>query len=462
MYDALILGAGMSGLAAGIRLAMFGRRVAILERHAGVGGLNSFYRIGGRDYDVGLHALTNYAPKGGRRGPLPRLLRQLRLSHDEFDLAPQVGSRIAFPGLTLDFDNDFALLESEVRRAFPDQVDGLRRLVAALPDYDRLAHPGNPAMARPFAGQFLRDPLLVEMLFCPLLYYGSAWEDDMPLDQFAIMFRAVFLEGFSRPRIGVRKIIRALVKKYRRLGGQLYLRRGVRRLIVEGDQVTGLVLDDGSQWTARQVLSSIGWPETLGLCGRPVDRTLPGRMSFVETISVLDRAPAALGLDRTIVFYNDSPRFHYHRPDELVDPRSGVVCSPSLFRYAEPADDRLVRITAQANHARWAELPAEEYPRRKAECFARVAESAVRFVPDFRQATIDRDSFTPLTVERYTGHRDGAVYGSTEKRFDGSTPWRNLFVCGTDQGFVGIVGALTSGVLMANRHLLGAAPEGAE
>ena len=41
-YDVAIIGAGMSGLAAGIRLAHFGKRVCIFERHIAVGGLNGF------------------------------------------------------------------------------------------------------------------------------------------------------------------------------------------------------------------------------------------------------------------------------------------------------------------------------------------------------------------------------------------------------------------------------------
>ena len=49
MYDTIIIGAGMSGLAAGIRLAHFDQRVCILERHSAIGGLNSFYRPRGRD-----------------------------------------------------------------------------------------------------------------------------------------------------------------------------------------------------------------------------------------------------------------------------------------------------------------------------------------------------------------------------------------------------------------------------
>ena len=63
-YDAVIIGAGMSGLAAGIRLAHFGKKVCIFERHNATGGLNSFYSFSGRKYDVGLHAMTNYVAPG--------------------------------------------------------------------------------------------------------------------------------------------------------------------------------------------------------------------------------------------------------------------------------------------------------------------------------------------------------------------------------------------------------------
>ena len=86
-YDTIIIGAGLSGLAAGIRLAYFEKPVCILERHTTIGGLNSFYRLRDRNYDVGLHAVTNYTPKGSKTGPLSRLLRQLRFSWDDFELA---------------------------------------------------------------------------------------------------------------------------------------------------------------------------------------------------------------------------------------------------------------------------------------------------------------------------------------------------------------------------------------
>ena len=51
-------------------------------------------------------------------------------------------------------------------------------------------------------------------------------------------------------------------------------------------------------------------------------------------------------------------------------------------------------------------------------------------------------------------HLNGAVYGSPEKIKDGRMPVKNLFICGTDQGFLGIIGATLSGISMANLHVL--------
>jgi phytoene dehydrogenase-like protein len=252
------------------------------------------------------------------------------------------------------------------------------------------------------------------------------------------------------------------VRRFRGLGGELRLRSGVSRIHVENGQAAGVVLDDGTEITGKRILSSAGNLETLRLCDdiSEVEVARAGKLSFIESISILDRKPKEFGFDRTIVFYNDSEKFHWQRPEQtLCDARTGVICSPNNYLY-DPVDgdlpDGIIRITTLANHDRWCELPEEKYKAAKVSEYDDAVESAVRFMPDFRRFVIDTDVFTPKTIRRFTWHENGAVYGAPDKQLDGTTHLPNLFLCGTDQGFVGIVGAIVSGISMANRHCLSA------
>lgn len=455
-YDALVIGAGMSGLAAGIRLAHFGKRVAVLERHSLWGGLNSFFKLRGRRYDVGLHALTNYAPKGARELPLGKVLRQLRLKHDELRLGEQRFSEIRFPGLHLTFSNEFARLESEVARAFPRETDGFARLVRdlrALPEYA----PSEVGQgAREVLGGYLRDPLLVDALLLPICYYGSARENDVDWYQFVVLFKSLFLEGLARPEGGIKTLLDLLVRRYREAGGELRMRTGVARVVVEGGRARGVVLDDGTELEAERVFSSAGLVETKRLCGTACEREAHGRLSFLETIRVLDREPASYGHEAAVTFFNASERFAYRRPDGLADDASGVICSPNNYAASEPLAEGFVRVTLLANATEWAALAPGEYAAEKARWSERALDAASRFVPDPRPFEKDRDSFTPCTIERFTGHLGGAVYGSPTKRLDGDSGVENLHLIGTDQGLLGVVGALLSGITVANRHGLAA------
>jgi phytoene dehydrogenase-like protein len=473
-YDAIIIGAGMSGLAAGIRLAWFGRRVAIVEKHYVWGGLNSFYGIGRHAFDVGLHALTNYVPAGTRGAPLTRVLKQLRLRHADLRLGEHGHSEILFPGVRLRFTNDPEVLADEVARAFPAEAGRFRRLVTEVRETAFGPQDEHFVSARAALGERLRDPLLVEMLLLPTCYYGSALEDDVEWDQFKVLFRSIFLEGLARPEGGVRRLLGLLVKRFKHLGGELRMRNGVRGIRTDAGAVRGLVLEDGTELETDLVLSSAGRVETMRLCGEDVRRAElrpgdEGRVSFLESISVTDARPVELGHAAATCFFSTRERFDYRRPDDLVDLTSGLVSSPNNFHADEPLPEGVLRLTVLANGARWPVLPKEEYVREK----ERLADAAVgafaafaareRFPGgerrDWRPATTFRDVFTPRTIEHFTGHRAGSVYGSPRKSKDGTTGVGGLVLCGTDQGYLGIVGALHSGVLMANRHALVPAQE---
>ncbi len=459
-YDVVIIGAGMAGLAAGIRLANFEKKVVILEKHSVLGGLNSFYKQAGRMFDVGLHAVTNYVPPGTKRAPLTKLLRQLRIRHEEFDLTPQKGSRIWFPDCQLEFDNDPQKLEAEIEANFPDQIDGYRRLVQDIREDGGTDPWQTPKFTREMLPEFLSNELLREMLLCPVMYYGSAVEDDIDWGQFKIMFQSLFLEGFAHPLRGVRQIIQVLRKKYLGLGGELCMKAGVQSLVGSNGSVQEILLEDGNSITATKVLSSAGSVETLRMCSEAPPDGLPeaGNLGFSESISCLDCEPSALGIEDTIIFYSTQSKFAYRHPSDPLDVRSGVVCMPNNYAYDTPLPEGLVRLTNLANHGYWFKKneDKEAYQAAKTEWYeksiAHVVEAGV--IPDFRSHVTYVDNFSPATVRKFTFHDNGAIYGAPEKIRDGRTHLDNLFLCGTDQGYLGIIGAMLSGISMANMHLV--------
>jgi phytoene dehydrogenase-like protein len=456
-YDVLIIGAGMSGLAAGIRLAYYDKKVCIIEKHYRVGGLNSFYNLGGHKFDVGLHAMTNYVPKGVRLTPLPKLLRQLKLKREDFALCPQRMSAIKFPGKTLRFNNSLDFFVQEVIDNFPAQADNFQTLLKTVFEYDELNLYANPISAREVVGSIISDPLLVDMVFCPLMFYGNAQENDMAFAQFVIMFKGIYCEGFARPQAGVRQILDVLVKKYRACGGELKTRCSVTSIQAANGRVESIVLENGEVLTADKILSSAGYVETMRLLS-DYDPTgiedKAGQLSMVEFITVLDKQPAEMGHETTIIFYNNSDRFDYRKPDDLVNVSSGVICCPNNFQYENSLPEGMIRITNLANFDLWNRLNEEEYKAQKAAWLEASLNEVVKLIPDFRDSIVFTDVFTPKTIRRFTGHINGAVYGTPNKTKMGTTRLENLFICGTDQGFLGIVGAMLSGISMANLHVL--------
>ena len=459
-YDTIIIGAGLSGLAAGIRLAYYDQNVLILEKHTTIGGLNSFYRLRGRNYDVGLHAITNYAAPGTRTGPLAKLLKQLRLRWEDFNLTPQKGSAVVFPEHRLQFTNDFQVLQQEIAEQFPDQIDGFNKLTFEIEQFDDTNLNQPYRSAREIVQRYITNSTLEDMLFCPLMFYGSPTPHDMDFCQFVIMFKSIFLQGFARPAEGIRLILKNLVRKFKSLGGELKLRGGVAEILQKDGKAYGVRLEDGTEFECDVLLSSAGSLETYRLTQaeeltRPEPE--PGALSFIESIYALDKMPTDLGIDETIIFYNNAPRFNYAPCEEPADLSSGIICSPNNFEYDNPElvkEGAVLRATVIANPAYWMNLSEEAYRAAKEEWFPRILDKVSEKVAPFREHIVDTDMFTPKTIWRFTGHANGAVYGAPVKHRDGQTHLDNLYLCGTDQGFLGIIGSMLSGISIANLYVL--------
>lgn len=454
-YQLIIIGGGLSGLAAGIRAARFGRKILILEQHSLPGGLNSWYFRHGHLLETGLHAMTNFAPVGDKRAPLNRLFRQLNLSRKRFVTREQFGSEIIFPDHRLRFSNDLSQLVQEVSREFPVSGQGFLRLVKEMETYD----PFGPApwrSAREYLSERLANPLLENMLLLPLMVYGNAEEKDMDLGQFAIMFRALFLEGFFRPEETIREFLGLLLDQFKNFGGEIRFKTEVAEIVHDHSRVRGVRLQGGEFLNADGVLSTIGLPGTAALTDWPLEtEQYTGQMSFMETISLLpqSRRPG-LSNNRTILFYSLTDNWQYRRPAGLIDPSWGVICFPENFQGIECGETFQLRVTNAANYDQWRQLDSGAYKKEKERCCNQSTEMVSKIVGNYAQDVVYQDSFTPLTIERFTGKGAGAVYGSPIKIKNGRTPWENLFIAGTDQGYLGIVGAMLSGVTIVNQHLL--------
>lgn len=453
-YQLLIIGGGLSGLAAGIRAARFGLKTLIVEQHSRAGGLNSYYLRQGHLLETGLHAMTNCAPPGAKQAPLNRLFRQLRLSRAQFGVHQQIGSEIRFAGQCLCFGNDMGLLEAEISREFPGNIDRFRALRQWISAYDPFSV-GPWRSTRTFLAEHLGDPRLVDMLLLPLMIYGNAEEQDMDLGQFVIMFRAVFEEGFFRPGGTIREFLDLLVAQYRTFGGELRFQSAVERIVMEHGRAVGVQLADGEEIAADIILSTAGLPETIRLSAWPEDpQRYTGRMSFLETIALIPAAAAIALPKRTIIFYHHGETLEYRRPESFLDPSWGVVCQPHNFIGLPTEDPVQVRVTNAANYHLWQGLDAQDYRTAKERWTAAAILASEEIIGNYRPSIVYLDSFTPVTIHRYTRKAEGAVYGSAIKRKDGTTPWPNLFLAGTDQGYLGIVGAMLSGITIVNQHIL--------
>ena len=94
--------------------------------------------------------------------------------------------------------------------------------------------------------QYIKDPLLQEMILAPTLAYGSAWENDVDFSQFVILFRSIFLEGLSKPMGGIRKVLGLLEKRFNENGGILKYKSPVKNIIQNTMGVEGVILKNGT------------------------------------------------------------------------------------------------------------------------------------------------------------------------------------------------------------------------
>ena len=462
MYDTIIIGAGMSGLAAGIRLALL--------RPA---GLHSRAALHDRRAEL---VLSPPRPRLRRR---PARGHQLHAQgHQDRPARPAAAAAAAvvgrlrarrrrsarrspFPACGCEFDNDSSCCATKSPARFPRRSTTSSGWSRRSSTTTTSSEPHADVSARAVVSEIITEPLLVEMLFCPLMFYGSAREHDMDWGQFSIMFRSIFLEGLRparRRRAADPQAPRAQVPRARRRAASCAA--GVQRLARRGrPRAPASCWTTASELEGRNVLSSAGWCETMRLCddGQP-RRSRRAGPAYRSARRSPRSTPAAASSATTARSRSSTTRASStgRSRDELCDVRSGVICSPEQFRLRRSRSTT----TARCGSRRWPTSTAGARSTRTRtgwkSCAGTTAitESAVRFVPDYRGRVIDTDMFTPTTIVRFTGHDNGAVYGAPDKQLDGRTHLEEPVHLRHRPGLRRHHRRITSGIAMANRHCL--------
>lgn len=270
--DVIVVGAGLSGLAAALHLIGAGRRVTVLERDAEPGGRAGVHRGPGYRTDAGATVLTMpelvdeaLAAVGMRREDTNPPLRISRLD-------PAYRARFA-DGTVFDVHSDPAAMTREIERVFGGaEVDGYLRLRSWLgrlfdAEFDRflaasfdspLDLAGSPAAARDFArvaalggfgrlgprvAHFIRDPRLRRVFTFQALYAGVP-----PRTATAVYGAIPHMDtslGVYFPEGGMHALSRALADAIVRSGGTIEYECPAQSVDVSGRRAHAVRTADG-------------------------------------------------------------------------------------------------------------------------------------------------------------------------------------------------------------------------
>ena len=271
MSRAVVVGAGLGGLAAAIRLRLLGHEVTVVEALDRLGGRARVFARDGFTFDRGPTVIT-----------APHLIAELfelagRNPRDYYQLVPvDPFYRLLFDdGSVFDYSGDVARVEEQIARFDPRDVEGFRRLsrdaqrifdvgftrladrpfhrlsdmLRVVPDMLRL---GSWRSVHGLVAQHIRDPRLRQAFsFEPLLVGGS------PFRSSAIYLLIHWLErkwGVHYAMGGTGSIVRALAQLMHELGIEWRLNAPVAEIETQGGRAVGVRLEGGERIAASIVV----------------------------------------------------------------------------------------------------------------------------------------------------------------------------------------------------------------
>ncbi|HET6210114.1 MAG TPA: phytoene desaturase family protein [Jatrophihabitans sp.] len=275
----VIVGAGLGGLSAALRLAGAGRQVTVLEQAAEPGGRAGLLSIDGYRFDTGPTVLT-----------MPEFIDEAlacvgeRLT-DRLELLPlDPAYRAHFAdGSRIDVHSDTDRMAEQIARvASPADAAGYRELVRFLrrlyeleqanfidrnldsarqllgPAGIRLLALGGLRRLAPKIGQYLADDRLRRIFSFQAMYAGLAPQDALAI--YAVISYMDTVAGVFFPRGGMHALPRALAEAAADHGVRFRYRTKVERIEVSGGRARAVHTADGQRIAADVVVVNADLP----------------------------------------------------------------------------------------------------------------------------------------------------------------------------------------------------------
>lgn len=452
-YDVVVIGGGLGGMTAANTLARAGHAVLLLEQHTKLGGLATWFRRrGGYVFDVALHGFPVGMIKSCRRywtGELADAivqLKRIRFDNPMFSLTTtfdrQDFTRLLIDGFGIPDDAVHGFFDTARDMQFTDQPD-----LTTGQLFDRF-----------FPG---RDDV-VRLLMEPITYAnGSTLED--PALTYGIVFSNFMSKGVYTFEGGTDRLVKLMHEELRRNGVDVRVGVKAERIEVDaGRRVAGVcaggrciaapaVVSNGNLLgTIFDLVDEAAWPADFLEQAREVRLN----NSSTQVYLALRHGEEIDEATGDLLFRSVAPSF---QTDLLLS--RDITSRTYSFYYpkARPQEKPryLVVASSNARYDDWANLAPEEYEAGKRRLIDDAVSDLDRYVPGIRDKLDWTEAATPRTFRRYTGHWQGASFGT---KFEGLAVSRSLpeQIAGLyHAGSVGIImsgwlGAVNYGVIVAN------------
>jgi phytoene dehydrogenase-like protein len=445
-YDAIVIGAGLGGLAAATTLAHQGLSVLLLERHNVPGGYATSFVRGRYEFEVALHELSGIGPPE-RRGNVYRALEYLGMTDKvEFLHVPNL-YRSVFPDLDITLPAGREEFESRLTETFPHEASGIRRFLERVFDFGRehaiylrsrrKVHPATVPFRFPNFIRYLpttwgqvlnrdvKDPAARAVLSQYWGYVG------LPPSRISFVYMASTLAAYVRrgaafPRGRSQALANAFLARFEELGGEARMNCSVQQIATANGRVTGVITDQGEEIHANWIVSNA---DPIATCRDMIGQAqIPA--TFFTQLQSSEVAPSTLNvylgvacppedleLTEHEIFVNAGYDFdrHYQQMKALTPPEAiAVTCYNAVYPNISPPGTSIVVLTALAYGEPWCQVPPGEYVGTKNRMADAMIDLAEQVAPGLRQHSEVVEVSTPLTNMRYAGALGGSIYGFSQ------------------------------------------------